>query len=82
MNDFVIYEKVRELREGGGVAIAARKELNPVLTAEGEDNIEAITIDIHPSKIIISCTSAYGPQLRETMDKKIKILGIFRQKGR
>ena len=72
MTDFVVFEKVRDQREGGGVAIAARKELNPVLTAEGEDSIEAITIDIHPSKIVISCTSAYGPQLKETIDKKSK----------
>ena len=72
MNNFVIYEKIRESREGGGVAIAARTDLNPVLTAEGEDNIEAITIDIFPSKMVISCTSAYGPQQKDKLDKKIK----------
>ena len=58
MDNFIIYEKVRNMREGGGVAIGAKKDLNPVLTAEGHDEIEAISIDIHPSKIIISCTSA------------------------
>ena len=72
MNDFIIYEKVRELKEGGGVAIAARKNLNPVLTAEGDNNVEAISIDIHPSKIVISCTSAYGPQQKDNIDKKSK----------
>ena len=70
MKDFIIYEKVRELKEGGGVAIAAKTNLNPVLTAEGEDDVEAISIDIHPSKIIISCTSAYGPQQKDNIDKK------------
>ena len=72
MEDFIIYDKVRGEREGGGIAIAAKKALNPVLIAEGENEVEAITIDIHPSKIIISCTSAYGPQQRDSTSKKLK----------
>ena len=72
MDDFVIYEKVRGVREGGGIAIAAKKDLNPVLLAEGEDDVEAISIDIHPAKIVISCTSAYGPQQRDSASKKEK----------
>ena len=72
MDDFVIYDKVRVEKEGGSIAIAAKKDLNPVLFAEGEEDVEAITIDIHPSKIIVSCTSAYGPQQRDTASKKAK----------
>ena len=70
MDDFIIYEKVRDTKEGGGVAIAAKKVLNPVLISEGEDDIETISIDIHPSKMVISCTSAYGPQQRDSLEKK------------
>ena len=72
MDDFIIYEKVRSMREGGGVAIAAKKALNPVLIAEGNEEVEAISIDIHPSNIKISCTSAYGPQLRDSLTRKTK----------
>ena len=68
--DFVVYEKVRNKKAGGGVAIAAKKDLNPILIFEGEEDVEALTIDIHPKNIIISCTSAYGPQLRDTPEKK------------
>ena len=68
--DFVVYEKVRNNKAGGGVAIAAKKDLNPILIFEGEEDVEALTIDIHPKNIIISCTSAYGPQLRDTLEKK------------
>ena len=32
-NDFIIFEKIRNLREGGGVAIGAKTDLNPVLIA-------------------------------------------------
>ena len=70
INDFIIYEKVTVNKDGGGVAIAARKDLNPVLIDEGEEDIETISIDTHQSKMIISCTSAYGPQQRDSADKK------------
>ena len=70
MDDFIIYEKVRVGREGGGAAVAAKKDLNPVLTLEGSEDVEAISIDIHPEKIIISCTSAYGPQQRDSLARK------------
>ena len=48
MDDFIIYEKVQNEREGGDVAIAAKIYLNPVLIAEGDDDVEEISIDIHP----------------------------------
>ena len=63
--DFIIYEKVRETKGGGGVAIAAKKDLNPVLISEGDKDVEAITIDIHPKNMVISCISSYGPQLKD-----------------
>ena len=69
---FVVYEKMRVNSEGGGVAIAAKKELNPVLVSEGDNDVETITIDIHLTKITISCTSAYGPQKKESDDMKTK----------
>ena len=40
MDDFVIYDRVRGDREGGGIAIAAKKDLNPVLFAEGEEDVK------------------------------------------
>ena len=72
MDDFVIYERIRTNNEGGGVAIGAKKDLNPVPIAEGEENVEAISIDINLAKIVISCTSAYGPQQRDTAMNKSK----------
>ena len=68
--DFIVYEKVRDTKLGGGVAIAAKKDLNPTWISEGEKDVEAITIDIHPKNMVISCTSAYGPQLRDNIEKK------------
>ena len=39
-----------------------KKDLRPLLTAEGEENVEAISIYITLGKIIILYTSAYDPQ--------------------
>ena len=61
---------VRESKGGGGVAIAAKKDLNPVLILEGDKDVEAITIDIHPKNLVISCNSAYGQQQKENIEKK------------
>ena len=68
--NFIVYVKVRENKLGDGVAIAAKKDLNPILIAEGDEDVEAITIDIHPKNIVIFCTSGYGPQQRDTIEKK------------
>ena len=57
MEDFIIYERIRSEQDGGGVAIGAKKDLNPVLIAEGEENVEAISIDITLAKI--KCSRIY-----------------------
>ena len=68
----MIFDKVRLDKGGGGVAVAAKKELNPVLLSEAEGDIDAITIDINTKNMSISCTSAYGPQTAATKDTKNK----------
>ena len=37
MENFVIFELVRESKEGGGLALGCIKELNPVLVSKGDD---------------------------------------------
>ena len=70
MEGFVIFDKVRLEKGGGGVAVAARAELNPVLVSEAEGDIDAITININTKNISISCTSAYGPQTTAPIETK------------
>ena len=72
MENFYIYEKVRKDGNGGGVAIAAVKEMNPAFISEGDDGIEAITIDIHAKDLVIACSSAYGPQAKAPAELKKK----------
>ena len=47
LDGFVIFDKVRLDKGGGGVAIAAKTEINPVLVSEAEGDIDALTIDIN-----------------------------------
>ena len=72
MENFVVYERVRERKNGGDVAIAAVKDLNPVLVSESTQKVEAITIEIHPKKFTIVCTSAYRPQNNDNKENKSK----------
>ena len=72
MEGFIIFDKVRVEKGGGGVAVAAKTELNPVLLSEAEGDIDAITININTKNMSISCTSAYGPQTTATKEVKKK----------
>ena len=55
---------------GGGIAISAKRDLNPALVRDGGDQVEAFTMDIHVRNMAISCTNAYGPQENANMSKK------------
>ena len=70
LDGFYTYEHIRSHKEGGGVALCARKELKPTFINDGGDEVEAITVNIHLKDISISVTSAYGPQESDSLEKK------------
>lgn len=73
MNNFIIFELVRESRDGGGgLAIGCKSELKPVLVRKGNDEIEALTVDIKVENMKIKCVVGYGPQGNSLKDKKLK----------
>ena len=72
LNDYYVYELVREKKGGGGLAIGALKDLKPVWIKEGNDEVEAITIEINVKKLAISFTVAYGPQENDQIERKTK----------
>ena len=71
LDGYFTYELVRSNAEGGGVAISALKELQPVFVSDGGDTVEALTIDIHSRNMAISVTSAYGPQESANIERKL-----------
>ena len=58
---FYTYEHLRTNREGGGVALAVLKELNPTFVCDGGEEVEAITVYIHLKDMAVSVIYAYGP---------------------
>ena len=77
MDSFIIFEKVRVNKGGGGVAIAAKTELNPVLLSEAGGDIDALNIDINTKNISIAGTSAYGPLNSASAETKTKFWNYF-----
>ena len=70
IDDYVIFEKVRNNKDGGGLAIGCVPELFPVWVREGEDSVEALSVNICVKKLKIRCCVAYGCQETESNDKK------------
>ena len=70
LDGFLTYEHLRSDKEGGGLALCARKELSPTFINDGGVEVEALTVNIHVKDISISVTSAYGPQESASTEKK------------
>ena len=73
IDGYSVYEHLRtEKTAGGGLLLAIMQELSPALVRDGGDLVEALTVDITVKKMQIACTTAYGPQEKDSMDKEAK----------
>ena len=70
MDNYIIFEAVRDSREGGGLAIGCVRDLNPVLVSKGCDEVESISVEISVKKMKIRCCVAYGLQENSLIEKK------------
>ena len=71
LDNYIIYELVRQTRDGGGgLALGCDKDLNPAWVREGNDLVEAISIEICVRNMKIRCCNAYGSQENENVEKK------------
>ena len=70
LDPYIIFEAVRETKEGGGLAIGCLKELKPVFLRKAENEIESLSVEISVQKMKIRCVVAYGPQENDLMEKK------------
>ena len=47
LDDYVVFEKVRKNRDGGGgLALGCIKEMKPIWVREGEEQVEALSVEI------------------------------------
>ena len=52
---YQIFELVRQTKTGGGIAIGALADVEPVLLNEGNDDVEVLVIEIFTSGLKIRC---------------------------
>ena len=69
-DNYEIFEMARVAKEGGGLMIGCTKELKPVLTRRGTDEIEAMSVDIFVKNMKIKCVVAYGCQENSSIENK------------
>ena len=60
-DNYQIFELLRTNKGGGGLALGILNDLKPVWVREGDDQIEAITVQISVQSMDIRVTNAYGP---------------------
>ena len=70
VDGYEVFEKVRNKKDGGGLAVGCVPELFPVWVREGEDPVEALSINISVKKLKIRCCVAYGCQETDTNENK------------
>ena len=69
---YQIYELTRERRGGDGLALGVKKCLNPIWLKSGNDQCEALTVQISMENLDIRITNAYGPQNYDDGHKKVE----------
>ena len=79
IDNFVIFELVRDSKEGGGLALGCAKELNPVLVRKGDEEVEAMSVDISVKSMRIRCVVAYGCQENSLVEKKHKFWSFIEE---
>ena len=46
LKNYQVYQLIRKNSQGGGMAIAAHKDLNPIWLGEGNDETEVLSVQI------------------------------------
>lgn len=62
--EYIIYELLRQKKKltGGGLAIGVLKSFQPSFVSKGDDEIEALTVEVWVNDFPIRLVVAYGPQ--------------------
>ena len=72
IENYVIFDLVRDSREGGGLVLGCVKELKPVLVRKGNEDVEAMSVDIFVKSMKIRCCVAYGARKMHLLKRKEK----------
>ena len=70
LKNYNIFELIRSSRNGGGgLALGCLKELQPVWVREGDDQVEALSVEIFLKRMKIRCCVAYGCQETDLIER-------------
>ena len=69
---FTLYELHRKNSNGGGLCIGVNKDLKSVWVSQGDDDIEALTVEVWADDVPVHILNAYGPQLGDCQERKQK----------
>ena len=72
ISDFQVFYLSRQKSQGGGLALGVIKDLESTLIREGDDDTEAIAVQVVVGKLPIRCVLAYGAQENDVLEKKNK----------
>ena len=71
-------ENSQKGEKGGGIAVGVLNALEPSWISEGDDNTEAITVEIWLEGFPVRLLCAYGPQEYDSRERKEDFLKIFK----
>ena len=69
--NYQIFELTRKNLNGGGLAIGAVHDVEPVWISEGDDEVEVLVIQIRLGDIYVRCLAGYGPQEKDPSERKL-----------
>ena len=67
ISDFQVFYLSRQKSQGGGLALGVIKDLESTLIREGDDDTEAIAVQVVVGKLPIRCGLAYGAQENDVL---------------
>jgi exonuclease III len=70
--NYTIYELLRKNSNGGGLCIGVQNYLKPVWVGQGDDEVEALAVEIWFDDLPIRIVTAYGPQVGDSVERKLK----------
>ena len=70
LDDFQVFYLNRQNSQGGGLALGVTKELESTLIKEGDDNTEAIVVQVSVGQLQIRILLAYGVQENAQKERK------------
>ena len=90
LSNYQVYELRREKEkkdggkgiEGGGLVIGVLHELNPILTREGNDEVECLSVEFKVSNHKFLCINGYGPQLGDSAERKTSFWNYLEEEAK